>query len=283
MTNGSAVHLPANARTTGKGVLAELDVPATASHFTHRTGSVYLPPAYFTPARVKLPVILMLAGAPGGPTQWPTSGKAVATADAYAAAHHGKAPVLLFVDQNGSATGDTECVDGPLGNAETFLTVDVPNFVSHSLRISHHPGRWAVVGFSAGGTCAINLTLAHPDIFHHFADLAGDAKPNLGSPAQTLSRLFGGDTAAMVEHDPAHLLATRSYRGVTGWFAGGVNDTNKLAVCKKLAAAASHAGVKVHRFTGDGGHNWQFASAAFNRMMPTLGTDLGIDVSEDVR
>jgi S-formylglutathione hydrolase FrmB len=274
--DGSALHLQPGSPASDKGILVALDPPATRSHFAHRPGSVYLPPAYFTPARTKLPVIVMLAGAPGSAAQWPTSGKAVATADAYAATHHGRAPILLFVDQNGSATGDTECIDGPQGNAETYLTVDVPDFVTRTLRVPDFPGRWAVAGFSAGGTCAVDLALAHPDTFRHFVDLAGDARPNLGNAHHTRSALFGGSKTAQDDHDPVRLLRMRHYKGTTGWFAAGIDDPGRLAVSRGLAAAASRGGLKVHEFTGVAGHNWQFASDAFARVLPSLCTDLGL-------
>lgn len=277
LTGASALHLPPDAGKNGKGYLAALDPPATKSHFIHRPGSVYLPPAYFTSNRAKLPVILMLAGVPGGTTQWPTSGKAIATADAYAAAHHGRAPILLFVDNNGSATGDTECVDGPRGNAETYLTVDVPAFVTRKLRVQQSAARWAVVGFSEGGTCAIDLALTHPKLFGHFVDLAGDAKPTLGNPEHTLSALFGGSAAEMASHDPAHLLATHRYKGMTAWFAVGVNErSSRQDVSRNLAAAAEKAGIKLHQFTGVAAHNWQFASNAFERIIGDLCTELGL-------
>jgi S-formylglutathione hydrolase FrmB len=272
----SALHLPPNAVKSDKGVLVAMDPPATKSHFAHRRGSVYLPPAYFTPARTKLPVIIMLAGAPGGTVQWPTAGKAIATANAYAGTHGGRAPVLLFVDQNGSATGDTECVDGPQGNAETYLTVDVPAFVTRTLRVQRSSERWAIVGFSEGGTCAVDLALAYPLTFRHFVDLAGDARPNLGDAEQTRSTLFSGSATAMRNHDPKHLLAKLRYRDMTAWFAAGVNDRDKLAVTQTLAATAAKAGLRVHCFKGVGAHNWQFASDAFGRILPELCADLGL-------
>jgi S-formylglutathione hydrolase FrmB len=271
-----ALHLPPGAARPDKGVVATVDVPATRSHFTHRPGSIYLPPAYFTKARPSLPVIVMLAGAPGTPTHWLTAGHAVQTADAYAAAHHGSAPIMIFVDQNGSATGDTECVDGPQGMAETYLTVDVPAFVATTLHVRHNANHWAVAGFSAGGTCALDLTLGHPTVFRHFADLAGDEKPTLGNPAHTLSALFGGSATAQTNHDPTHLLTTHRYRGITAWFAAGADDHNKIPVAQRMAVAARRAGIGTHEFTGTGGHNWQFASTAFQRIAPDLFHDLGL-------
>lgn len=252
------------------GTLVALDPPATRSHFGHRPGSAYLPPAYFTPARAQLPVVVLLAGVPGAPSQWMISGRAVATADAYAAAHGGIAPILVFVDENGSATADTECVDGPQGNAETYLTVDVPAYLRQALGLTPDPARWVIGGFSEGGTCAIDLALAHPDLFGTFIDLAGDAAPTLGSPDQTLNRLFGGSVAAMQAHDPVRLLQANRYPGLTGWFAAGTNDGRKLPISRRLAAAAARSGLRVHEFTAPGGHSWQFASAAFAQVLPPL-------------
>jgi S-formylglutathione hydrolase FrmB len=258
------------------GVVVAFDAPATVSHFTHRPGSAYLPPAYFTPARTRLPVIIMLAGTPGGTVQWPTSGRAISTADAFAATHHGLAPILVFVDQNGSATGDTECVDGPRGNAETYLTVDVPAFLTQRLGVPEVPDRWAVAGFSEGGTCALDLTLVHPNLFHHFVDLAGDDRPTLGNPQRNRTALFGGSTLALRDHDPDHLLLAHRYKDVSCWFAAGVNDDRHLMGARRLALEASRAGLRVHLFTGVSGHNWQFASAAFAQVLPSLCTELGL-------
>jgi S-formylglutathione hydrolase FrmB len=271
-----ALHLPPGAARPDRGVVAAVDVPATRSHFGHRPGSIYLPPAYFAKSRPTLPVIVMLAGAPGSPSHWITAGHAVQTADAYAVAHHGSAPILIFVDQNGSSAGDTECVDGPQGMAETYLSVDVPAFVTKTLHVRHNANHWAIVGFSEGGTCALDLTLGHPTVFRHFADLGGDAKPTLGNPAHTLSALFGGSASAEAKHDPAHLLATHRYRGITAWFAAGAGDRKKITVEQTMAATARRAGMGTHEFTGTGGHNWQFASAAFQRIAPDLCHDLGL-------
>lgn len=270
------LNLPPGARRHDKGILAEIDIPADQSHFNHRPASVYLPPAFFTDARSDLPVVLMLAGTPGGPDQWVTAGGATAVADAYAAAHHGAAPVLLFVDENGTATGDTECVDGPLGRAETYLTVDVPAFVAKTLHMRHHPTRWGIVGFSEGGTCAITLTLVHPQLFTSFVDIAGEARPTLGNATNTLSALFGGSIAARDAHDPALLLAARRYKGINAWFAVGTDDPKLQPVSHALAVAVGKAGGTVHEFSAAGGHDWGFTADALREIMPKLCRQLGL-------
>ena len=47
-----------------------------------------------------------------------------------------------------------------------------------------------------GGTCAVDLTVMHPDMFSAFEDIAGDSRPNSGTKEQTIDRLFGGNAAA---------------------------------------------------------------------------------------
>jgi S-formylglutathione hydrolase FrmB len=264
------VRNPGAERLPRKGVIAKLDAPSTRSHFRHRPGVVYLPPAYFGAHRQDLPVLIMMVGAPGTPTNWLRAGAAEAADDAYAAAHHGVAPVLVIVDHNGSATGDTECVDGPHGNSETYLTVDVPAFITTTLGMPRNPHKWGVVGFSEGGTCALGMVLGHPDVYQHLVDLAGDPRPNLGNKQHTLTDLYGGSVAAQQAHEPAHLLATRRYSGVTAWFAAGVEDPGRILVAEKLAAATTKAGIVTHEFTGIGGHNWQFARDAFARILAPL-------------
>jgi S-formylglutathione hydrolase FrmB len=278
---GSAVRLPARAE-PAHGMLVVLDPPATLSHFSHRPGTAYLPPAYFGPERSTLPVVMLLAGVPGTPTQWVTSGRAVATTEAYASAHHGRAPVLLFVDDNGSATGDTECVDGPQGNAETYLADDVPVYVRRTLGLTARPDRWAIVGFSEGGTCAAELALSHPATFGRFVDLAGDAAPTLGNRTHTLYRLFGGSAARERAHNVVHLLRTNKYPGMVAWFGAGVNDQRKLPVERALAAAAVQSGLQVHDFTGIAGHNWQFARAGYAEVLPDLCAELGLADSSHI-
>jgi S-formylglutathione hydrolase FrmB len=257
-----------------QGVIVELDAPATRSHFAHRPGVVFLPPAYFGAARATLPVLVMLVGAPGTPINWLKSGHAQRTDDAYAAGHHGVAPVLVVVDQNGSATGDTECVNGPRGNAETYLAQDVPAFITGTLHLRHDPSRWGVVGFSEGGTCALDLVLGYPRTYRHAVDFGGDTRPNLGNPQHTRLALYGGSVAAQQAHDPFTLLARRHYRGVTVWFGAGREDVRGIAVGTRLAAATIKAGIPTHRFVGIDGHNWQFASDALARIFPALCADL---------
>jgi enterochelin esterase-like enzyme len=256
------------------GVLAPLDVPSTVSGFPARQGTLYLPPAFFDSPPPTLPVIVMVGGTPGGPQDWPRAGFAAQTADAYATRHHGVAPILAFVDHNGSVLNDTECVDGPAGQAETFLAVDVPRYLSETLHIPRYPSRWAIAGFSEGGTCALELAVRHPDAYGTFVDIAGDWAPNVGSEPDTLRELYGGDRAAMAAHDPANLLRPNRFRDLNGWFLTGASDGPHVDVAARLAAAARTAGIAVTRTVLPGAHNWQLATGAFRTALGALTRQL---------
>jgi S-formylglutathione hydrolase FrmB len=251
------------------GRIVTLDIPATVSGFAHRDELVYLPPAWFFSPRPTLPVIEMV-GAFGTPASWIRAGHAAVTADAYAATHHGEAPILVFVDQLGSFLNDTECVDGPKGNSELHLTVDVRQYLIRDLGVSADPAAWGVVGFSMGGTCALDLVLRHPDLFDVFGDIAGDVGPNIGNKASTVRRLYGGSEAAWAAHDPLTILAHRHYSGVAGVFLVGARDHGPKAVAWRLDHAALLAGIDTHVDEEPGTHTWPFAARAFADALPWL-------------
>nr|WP_246325835.1 alpha/beta hydrolase-fold protein [Actinomycetospora corticicola] len=202
------------------GAVVQVSIPADASGFAHRDEDVWLPPAWFAAGpRPVLPAIMMIGGEFNTPGDWIRVGNAVGTADAYAAAHGGTAPVLVFADAGGTFNNDTECVDGPRGNAAAHLTRDVVPYVEHSFGVSSDPRAWGVVGWSMGGTCAVDLAVMHPELFDSFDDIAGDAGPEVGTKQQTIDRLYGGDAAAWAANDPATVLAGHApYADTAGRF-----------------------------------------------------------------
>ncbi len=255
---------------TVSGQLVSFDPPATVSGFPHRPGFAWLPPAWFQANHAPLPVVIFLSGSPGAPDDWLRAIKTTDLGDAWQKTHHGEAPILVFPDSNGSRLNDTECVDGPQGRAETYLTSDVVAAVTTQLSSSTNPAQWAVVGLSEGGTCALHLTLRHSDVFRTFVDLSGDAMPTLGTSTATLTHLYGGDVAAMAAHDPAALLANHRYPDVHGWFETGTGDTRGQQALAQLLPQAVASGMDVGTATRDGGHTFAFWRGATNDMFTWL-------------
>jgi S-formylglutathione hydrolase FrmB len=283
------------------GKLVTVDVPDEGSGFKSRSEYVYLPPIWFsgdTPP--KLPAVMMIAGEFSNPSNWIRTGNAITVVDGYAKAHGGAAPVLVFVDSSGSFNNDTECVDGPRGNAADHLTKEVRPYVDSHFGTSVDPVYWGVVGWSAGGTCAIDLAVMHPDLFATFEDIGGDRGPNSGTKQQTIDRLYGGNAAEWDAYDPRTVMDEHGpYSGVAGYFDdsqepaddksknlpdrpqdrrapvgfGGYDDDDEFREKGALpdlcaAALAVNIGCTLHVYIGY--HTWQFAARAFSDAMPWI-------------
>ncbi len=285
------------------GAVVPVDIPDDASHFKHRGELVYLPPAWFaTSPTPLLPTVMMIGGEFNTPADWLRTGNAVKKLDDLAAAHRGNAPVFVFVDSGGAFNNDTECVNGRRGNAADHLTKDVVPFMISTFGVSPKAAQWGAVGWSMGGTCALDLTVMHPELFSAFVDIAGDMSPNAGTKAQTIARLFGGDADAWAAFDPATVITRHGrYHGVAGWFdissdrtqrhssvsvidadAVGLGGQDEMALPDDQTAAAKtlcklgHAnGIECAVVAQPGHHDWPFASRAFAAALPWLAGRLG--------
>jgi S-formylglutathione hydrolase FrmB len=286
------------------GTVVPVSIPSDASHFKHRGELVYLPPEWYAsnpPPR--LPAVMMIGGQFNTPADWTRAGNAVRTLDGFAATHQGRAPVLVFVDSGGAFNNDTECVNGTRGNAADHLTKDVvPYLISH-FGVSPDRSGWGVAGWSMGGTCAVDLTVMHPDMFSAFVDVSGDYFPNAGNKAQTIARLYGGNADAWAAFDPTTVINRHGpYTGVAGWFAissdgasstrhdigtadtgtmrlagrdAATNPSNQTAAAYSLCSLGRANGIDCAVVPQPGKHDWPFADRAFAAALPWLAGQLG--------
>ncbi len=153
------------------GALTQVVIPSPASGFPARPAWLYVPPAYQTAHRPLLPVLVLIGGQPGSPRDWVDAGAIAQHMDAFAAAHHGLAPVVVMPDALGAEVGNPMCMDSRLGKADSYLAVDVPAWIGSTLQVDPDTAHWSVGGFSYGGTCALQLAVAHPDLFPTFVDI----------------------------------------------------------------------------------------------------------------
>lgn len=269
-----------------RGEVVPLPIPPTRSGFVARVALAYLPPAWFAEPRPALPVVLLLHGTPGWPSDWTDGGRAPTTADAWARSHGGVAPVLVMPDINGSLTGDSECVDSPLGAVETYLTVDVPAAAQQELgTLPTGPG-WVVAGLSEGGSCSIMLALRHPAEFTAFGDYSGLAGPRVGETnadtADTVTQLFGGSQQAFAAHEPSALLGANRYPELGGWFEVGADDDEPYQAFRELVPLARAAGITTCQVVvPGGGHTFDVWSSAFRASLPFFAERLGLVARSD--
>jgi S-formylglutathione hydrolase FrmB len=304
-TDAASVNaMAANGIRLAHGSVVPVTIPDDASHFKHRGEVVYLPPAWFssTPPP-QLPTVMMIGGEFNMPSDWLRAGNAVKTIDDLAATHGGNAPVFVFVDSGGAFNNDTECVNGSRGNAADHLTKDVAPFMVSRFGVSPEPADWGVVGWSMGGTCAVDLTVMHPELFSSFVDIAGNMGPDVGTKAQTIARLFGGKADAWAAFDPTTVITKHGrYNGVSGWFdiassnppkrhrgftvsdAGEVgrsgqdaaaNPNDQTVAAESLCELGRANGINCAIVAQPGRHDWPFASNAFVAALPWLAGRLG--------
>lgn len=273
---GTAFEMQRKNAALQRGKLVAVTTSSRISGFSHRREWVYLPPAWFS--GTQLPAILMLGGEFGTPADWIRVGDATTALDAYAAAHNGNAPIAVFADATGGFTVDTECVDGPRGHAAAHLTSEVIPEIGELFGLGAQP-KWGVVGFSAGGTCAVDLAVMHPETFSAFVDIGGDIGPNSGTREQTIDRLFGGDAEAYWRFDPATAISRHGpYTGLSGLFAVPGTDGGRDGVGQDAAEALCEAAQGSRISCGvmglPGKHDWPSAAGAFAETLPWLADRL---------
>jgi S-formylglutathione hydrolase FrmB len=263
----------------GAGQVSEVVIPAPVSGFAARSGWVYLPPAYLSGVRAQLPVLVLLPGQPGDPRDWLDGGRLAERMDRYAAAHHGLAPVVVLPDDLGSEFANPLCLDSQLGNAATYLAVDVPTWIRRTLQVDPDPARWAIGGLSHGGTCALQMALTAPQVYPTFLDISGQDEPSLGTRADTVHAAFGvGPAAEAAFHavNPLDLLRTRRYLQTAGQLVAGADDTEFRPQADRVAAALRSAGVPATLTVLPGAHTWDVWGPGLEAELPWLGTRLGL-------
>lgn len=160
---------------------AEIGLQVTgADSRISRKAIIYLPPQYFQKryASYRFPVIELIHGQPGEPQNWLEVLNVQSTLQKLVAAHRAQPVVLVIPDVNGGRAISLQCLNQAGGVADdTFVAVDVPNFVAARLRVQR-PGRaWGIAGYSEGGFCTANLALRHPLRYGFAGILSGYFRP----------------------------------------------------------------------------------------------------------
>lgn len=255
------------------GAVILVDIRGRSSGFPARRAQVYLPPAWFMSPRPHLPVIELLHGTPGGPADWTRAADADVTAERWAANHGGVAPIIVMPDVNGSFWADTECVNGTAGNAETYLTQDVPTWAIAHLSAAPARGSWAIAGASEGGYCALMLALRHPTRYATFADFSGLARPTASGGAMSLLR---GSRTQLAAYLPAKLMSNYQGPALAGWFSVGGSDGGTTRAVVTMAHKARTHGITTHLIVMPGAHHtWRVWRSAYADAWPWLATQLG--------
>ncbi|QOS63539.1 esterase [Rhodococcus qingshengii] len=269
-------HWQVPVRMPSNGVVTEAAIPGNVSGFDARPATLYLPPAYLADPRAELPVLVLVAGEPGSPSDWLDSGRLATTVDAYASRHSGLAPVVVVPDALGDYDANPGCMDSALGNVATYLDQDVPNWIESNLQVNPDAAQWAIGGFSYGGTCAIEMAVNFPDRYPSFLDFSGQDEPSTGDHEDTVAAMFDGDESAFDAVNARDLMAQNRYPQLSGVFVAGEDDDIYRPQQEIMFEAARAADMNVDYYTLPGGHSGDVWGTALELEMDWLGRTLAL-------
>ena len=175
------------------GRLLEGTFPGTA-----RPGYVYLPPAFDTATRY--PVVYLLHGMPGSPSEY-TDGTQLGTFADAAIASGSLRPFIGVMP----AAGTTPHYNGEwAGPWETALVEDVLPWVDEWLPTIASPSGRVIAGLSAGGYGAFDIALRNPSDFGAAESWSGYFEPLHDGPFKH------ADAAMLAANDPTQLARRES-------------------------------------------------------------------------
>lgn len=160
---------------------------------TVRPGYVYLPPNFDPAARY--PVVYLLHGMPGSPTEFIDGTDLAPFADA--AIESGQIKPFIAVLP---AAGTTPKYNGEWAGRWERAVVQLVPWIDKRLPTIRTRGARVLAGLSAGGFGAVDIGLRHPDLFETIESWSGYFSPLHDGPFKDASR------ADLVAHDPKQLL-----------------------------------------------------------------------------
>jgi S-formylglutathione hydrolase FrmB len=166
---------------------------------TIRPGLVYLPPGY-SPLQ-RYPVVYLLHGMPGSPSEYPDGTSLVNYADA-AIARGAVRPFIAVMPAAGPKRGYNGEWAGPWERGLVDQTVP---WVDANLPTIAGPAGRVIAGLSAGGYGAIDIAVRHPDLFGAAESWSGYFTPLRDGPFRSATR------SELANHDPTLLIRSEQH------------------------------------------------------------------------
>jgi enterochelin esterase-like enzyme len=178
-------------------------------------GYVYLPPGYRAGAQPALPVTVVVSGDLGDPVNPYGAGVLAGTVASQIAAHR-IAPMIVVMLPAQVGSNDEGCLNVPGGTqAALFFTQDLPQIIGSDYRAMPPAARrWAVVGDSSGGYCALQLAMTSPETFAAAAVPPGSYTAPPGPAAS------GGSPQIRAQDDLSWLLRHQPMQPISVLFTG---------------------------------------------------------------
>jgi S-formylglutathione hydrolase FrmB len=217
---------------------------------------VVLPPGYAQHPRQRYPVLYLLHGFPGDPTNFLTIGGVAGTEATLIAAGRMKPVILVMPGGTRSFFADKEWANGvrPGNGWETFVARDLVHAVDARYRTISAGAARGIAGLSEGGYAALNIGVHHPGEFGALESWSGymvaDHKP----------AIFGSGPRLLRYNSPAHQVSLAAARlraaGIYIWFYCGTSD-ELAAQNHNFSVKLTILGIAHHFFERPGTHTWR--------------------------
>jgi enterochelin esterase-like enzyme len=216
----------------------------------NRTYGIALPPGYERLSTQHYPVIVLLHGGHGDPTDWfnPKKGAALeALQQLYAA---GKLPPSIIItpdgnDRRGSSPyWDPDYIDGPNGKISTAIGDELVKVIQSRYRTLPAPNFWAIGGLSSGGWGAVNVGLHHLNHFSILFSHSGYFRDKSG-----------------VHNSPIHLVKTlnsHERQQIRIYLDTGETDSSFLQENQEFHAILNQLKIKNVFYKFPGQHSWRY-------------------------
>ncbi len=215
-----------------------------------RTYGVSLPPGYEQNPKQRYPVIFLLHGGHGNPSDWfiQNKGQALKTVEQLYAT--GKLPPSIIItpdgnDKRGSSPyRDPEYIDGPNGKVSTAVGDELVKVIQSRYRTINNPDFWAIGGLSSGGWGAINVGLHNLDRFSILFSHSGYFNDKSG-PAN--SPIFYIKT-----------IPIQAQKRLKIYLDSGTSDTDEIREAERFSKVLNQLKIynSFHEFPGS--HTWQY-------------------------
>ena len=252
----------ASRRTVASSRVLRVNIPGPGAGISTLGGYVYLPAGYDDPvnAAARYPVLYLLHGTPGWPSDWFQPAHAAAWMDQLVASGAIRPMILVAPTANRQHLDDSECLNAVRGpQMETYLTSDVVAYADANYRTLPDRGHRAIGGISSGGFCALNLGLRHQDEFSVVLGLMPYGDP--GSPADVTHRLLGDRPVLYQQNTPSRYLPQFTFNYPMAFFLdAGSRDSVVLSGAERLKMLiASHRQTVTLRIVLHQSHSWRMA------------------------
>ncbi len=217
---------------------------------------VYTPPGYDRTGTTRYPVVYLIHGYPGTSADWFTAGRADEVLDAMIRTKAIPPVIVVSPDVNGGGIRDGECLNSLNGGpqVESWLYEELVPWVDSSW-LTQPDGQHRILGgMSAGGYCALDQGLRHPEVWGGIVALEG-----YGDPGKSTAMAMGYDEAAFEKVSPSHYIPTMTFPSKVPIFIdeGGLEDTAPM----RLVADALMKRAQPILFQIEAGqrHDWAMA------------------------